>query len=170
VRRVLAGVDGDALDEAVAAWLAGHAVPDPATTSGGPGPARAIAVDGKTLRGSGPAGAQVHLLAAIDHTSRQLLGQRQVDGKSNELSAFQPLLAGLDLAGTVITADALHTHREHAYWLVTDRRAAYIYVVKRNQPTLYRQLKALPWTKIPVQAETHDRGHGRYEIRRLQSG
>jgi predicted transposase YbfD/YdcC len=37
-----------------------------------------------------------------------------------------------------------------------------------SSPTLFRQLKTLPWTKIPVQAETHDRGHGRYEIRRLQ--
>lgn len=168
VRRVLARVDGDALDEAVAAWLGSQAVPDPATTTGRPAAARAIAVDGKTLRGSGPAGAQVHLLAAVDHTSRQLLGQRQVDGKSNELSVFQPLLTCLNLADTVITADLLHTHREHAHWLVTDRQAAYIYVVKRNQLTLYRQLKTLPWTKIPVQAETHDRGHGRYEIRRLQ--
>jgi predicted transposase YbfD/YdcC len=41
-------------------------------------------------------------------------------------------------------------------------------VVKRNQPTLYRQCKALPWRAVPVQDETHDRGHGRYEIRRLQ--
>src|SRR2546430_13471270 len=37
-----------------------------------------------------------------------------------------------------------------------------------STPTLYRQLKALPWRKVPVQDETHDRGHGRYEIRRLQ--
>ena len=40
--------------------------------------------------------------------------------------------------------------------------------VKRNQPSLYRQLKALPWNQVPVQDETHNRGHGRYEIRRLQ--
>lgn len=52
VRRVLAGVSGDALDEAVVAWLGSHAVPGRATTSGKPGPARAIAVDGKTLRDS----------------------------------------------------------------------------------------------------------------------
>lgn len=50
VRRVLAGVDGDALDQAVAAWLGRHAVPDPATTGSKPGPACAIAVDGKYTR------------------------------------------------------------------------------------------------------------------------
>ena len=32
---------------------------------------------------------------------------------------FRPLLDGLDLADTVITADALHTQPEHADWLVS---------------------------------------------------
>jgi hypothetical protein len=38
--------------------------------------ASAVAVDGKTLRGSGHHGAaQVHLLAVMDHTTRGVLGQ-----------------------------------------------------------------------------------------------
>jgi hypothetical protein len=74
----------------------------------------------------------------------------------------------VDLTGTVVTSDAMHTQREHAAWLVTVKHAAYICVVKRNQPNLYRQLKSLPRRAVPVQDETHDRGHGRYEIRRLQ--
>jgi len=90
------------------------------------------------------------------------------DGKSNEITAFRPLLHGVDLAGVVVTADAMHTQREHADYLVSVKNAVYICIVKRNQPGLYRQLKALPWTRVPVQDETHDRGHGRYEIRRLQ--
>jgi predicted transposase YbfD/YdcC len=52
--------------------------------------------------------------------------------------------------------------------LVTVQNAAFICIVKRNRPGLYRQLKALPWRQVPIQDETHDRGHGRYEIRRLQ--
>jgi hypothetical protein len=68
----------------------------------------------------------------------------------------------------VVTADALHTQREHADWLVTAKQAAYLLIVKANQPTLHQQLKALPWRDIPVADETRDRGHGRVETRRLQ--
>jgi predicted transposase YbfD/YdcC len=86
----------------------------------------------------------------------------------NEITRFQPLLDGLDLAGRVITADAMHTQREHANWLVTQKHAAYILIVKHNQPTLHHQLATLPWPDIPVADHTRDRGHARMEIRRLQ--
>ncbi|WP_374103928.1 transposase [Micromonospora sp. U56] len=65
--------------------------------------------DGKTLHGSGPAGAQVHLLAAVDHRDGIVLAQSDVDGKTNEITRFAPMLDTLDLAGAIITADALHT-------------------------------------------------------------
>lgn len=129
---------------------------------------RPVAVDGKTLQGSGPPGAQMHLLAARDHASGAVLAQVAVDGKSNEITAFAPLLDRVDLANTVVTADALHTQRGHAAYLV-GRGAAYLCVVKRNQPGLYRQLKKLPWRHVPVQNEARDRGHSRYEIRTLQA-
>lgn len=160
--RVLAGIDADALDAAVCGWLLGRAG---LAESG----RRVIAVDGKTLRGSGPAGAQVHLLAALDQAEQIVLAQIDVDGKTNEISRFVPLLEGLDLAGAIITADALHTQRDHARWLVEEKKAGYVFVVKRNQPRLYRQVKALPWAKIPALEETRDRGHGRYDIRALQA-
>lgn len=67
-----------------------------------------------------------------------------------------------------MTADALHTQRGHAQFLVGVKHAAYLLVVKANQPHLYRQLKALPWRQVPVGDHTHGRGHGRDEIRRLQ--
>jgi predicted transposase YbfD/YdcC len=171
VRRVLTAIDADALDAAVGAWLQDLAPAPPATPTDpmvGHRPRPAIGVDGKTLCGSGSPGFQVHLLAAMDHVGQAALAQVQVDGKSNEITAFQPLLDPLDLAGTVVTSDAMHTQREHAEYLVTVKKAGYICIVKRNQPTLYRQLRVLPWRKIHVQHETHDRGHGRYEIRRLQ--
>ncbi|WP_233527460.1 ISAs1 family transposase [Micromonospora craniellae] len=160
--RVLAGIDADALDAAVCRWLLGRA----GVTGRG---RRVIAVDGKTLRGSGPAGSQAHLLAALDQAEQIVLAQIDVNGKTNEISRFQPLLDGLDLAGAVITADALHTQREHARWLVEDKHAGYVFVVKRNQPRLYRQVKALPWGKIPALDATRERGHGRYDIRELQA-
>jgi len=171
VRRVLARIDPDALDQVIGLWLADQQPPLPATW---PPPAacpprRAVAVDGKTLRGTGHHGAaQVHLLAVMDHTSRGVLGQAGVDGKTNEITQFPPLLDRLDLADTVVTADALHTQRQHADWLVTQKHAAYLLIVKANQPALHQQLKILPWRDIPVSDETRDRGHGRVEIRRLQ--
>ncbi len=162
VRRVLAGIDADALDRAIGAWLAAQQPP--------PRPWRqALAVDGKTLRGSGHHGtAQVHLLAAMDHTSRGVLGQTDVDTKTNEITGFQPLLERLDLVGRVLTADAMHTQREHADWLVTHKHAAYVLIVKANQPGLYHQLATLPWRQVPIADHTRDRGHHRVEIRRLQ--
>jgi predicted transposase YbfD/YdcC len=166
VRRVLARIDADALDRAIGAWLADQQPPPPPT----PRPwRRAVAVDGKTLRGSGHhQTAPVHLLAAMDHTGRAVLAQTDVDTTTNEITQFQPLLDRLDLTDTVVTADALHTQREHADWLVTDKHAAYLLTVNANQPTLHHQLAALPWRDIPVQDHTRDRGHGRAEIRRLQ--
>jgi predicted transposase YbfD/YdcC len=171
LRRVLARVDPDALDRVIGRWLAGQQPPPPATR---PPPAprplrRVVAVDGKTLRGSGHhPNPQVHLLAAMDHATRAVLGQTNVDGKTNEITGFQPLLDGVDLTGAVITADALHTQREHADWLVGVKGAAYLLLVKANQPTLHQQLKLLPWPDISVADETRDRGHHRAEIRRLK--
>ena len=160
--RVLAGIDADALDAAVCRWLLGRA------GLAGAG-RRVIAVDGKTLRGSGPPGAQMHLLAALDQAEQIVLAQIDVDGKTNEITRFVPLLDGLELAGAIITADALHTQREHARWLVEEKKAGYVFVVKRNQPRLYRQVKALPWATIPALDETREHGHGRYDIRALQA-
>jgi predicted transposase YbfD/YdcC len=169
VRRVLARIDADALDRAIGAWLAGQQPPPPAGPSPlGRPPHRTVAVDGKTLRGSGHHHPPVHLLAVMDHTSRGVLGQAGVDGTTNEITRFRPLLEGLDLADTVVTADALHTQRDHADWLVTVKHAAYLLIVKANQPALHHQLTALPWRDIPIADETRDRGHGRVEFRRLQ--
>jgi Transposase DDE domain len=108
-------------------------------------------VDGKTLRGSGHhPRSPVHLLAVVDHTSRAVLAQAHVGATTNEIARFRPLLERLDLADTVVTADALHTQRKHADWLVTAKHAAYLLMVKANQPTLHHQLRHLPWGDIPA--------------------
>ena len=91
-----------------------------------------------------------------------------VDGKTNEITQFAPLLRPLDLAGCVITADAMHTQREHAEFLVTKKNAHYILVLKKNQPGLYAQVKSLPWRHVPAGHTQRNRGHGRDERRTLQ--
>jgi len=168
VRRVLARIDPDALDCAIGAWLVDQH-PPPGTSLPGRSPHRAVAVDGKTLRGSGHHDTQqVHLLAAMDQKTCAVLDQTEVDAKTNEITRFRPLLEGMDLSDTVVTADALHTQREHADWLITHKHAAYLLIVKANQPALRQRLATLPWRQIPVADTTCDRGHGRAEIRRLQ--
>jgi hypothetical protein len=106
LRRLLVQLDGDALDQAVGAFLTARTVPAAAGL-------RAVAVDGKVLRGSRTATTPaVTLLAAMTHGGA-VLAQRQIADKSNEIPAFAPLLDAVDLTGTVITADALHTQHAH---------------------------------------------------------
>lgn len=66
-----------------------------------------------------------------------------------------------------MTADALHTQRGHVQYL-NGRGAHYLLTVKANQPTLLRQLRALPWTDVPVADTTTDTAHGRRERRTLK--
>jgi predicted transposase YbfD/YdcC len=165
LRRVLARVDGDALDQAVCRWLADRHPTTPQTSG-----LRGIAVDGKSLRGAARAASRrIHLLAALDHTSGLVLAQLDVGEKTNEITCFQPLLNTVaDLADAVVTSDALHTQREHATYL-TARGAHYIVIAKGNQEKLRKQLKALPWKEIPLQDRTRATGHGRSEIRRIKA-
>jgi predicted transposase YbfD/YdcC len=76
---------------------------------------------------------------------------------------FAPLLdtlahAGVDLAHTVITADALHAQRAHAEYLHSVG-AGFCFTVKQNQPGLFAALDALPWARAPIAARDVDRGH-----------
>jgi hypothetical protein len=127
VRRLLARIDGDALDLAVGRWLADR-------RHRTRGRLRGLAVDGKSLRGAARAnGRRIHLLAALDHTTGLVLAQLDVQEKTNEITCFQPLLETMaDLAGVVVTSDAMHTQREHADYLL-GREAHYIVIVKGNQ-------------------------------------
>ena len=164
VRRLMARLDGDALDRAVGGWLADRR-PKATGTAG----LRGLAVDGKSLRGAAKAkGRKVHLLAALEHTTGLVLAQLDVGEKTNEITCFQPLLNTVaELAGVVVTSDAMHTQREHADYLL-GRGAHYIVIVKGNQKKLRRQLKSLPWKDIPLQGRTKGVGHGRSEIRRIK--
>ena len=75
----------------------------------------------------------------------------------------------MDLGGAVVTSDALHTVRANLNWLVTEKKAHYIAVVKRNQPLLHAQVRALPWRQVPAGSSARDTGHGRTGTRTLKA-
>ena len=161
-RRTLQHLHADALDEAAGSWAQQRTAP----AAGG---RRMIAVDGKTLRGSGTADDPGrHLLAALDHAHGVVLGQVDVGAKTNEIPMFAAVLDRIDLTGAVVTADALRAQRAHAEYLVTRRQAHYLITVKRNQPGLHAQLAALPWRQVPVAYDAREKGHGRAERRTLK--
>ncbi|MGN5377009.1 ISAs1 family transposase [Streptomyces lasalocidi] len=162
VRRLLGRVDGGALDRAVGRWSADR-------RAGADGQLHAVAVDGKTLRKAARAtGRKIHLLAACDHLSGLVLAQLDVGEKTSEIICCRLLLEILaDLAGVVVTSDAMLTQREHACYLL-GRGAHYFVIAKGNQNRLHKQLKSLPWKQIPLQDRTRDTGHGRGEVRRIK--
>jgi predicted transposase YbfD/YdcC len=159
IRRVLSQVDGDALDTAITGWVL-------ATTPTSTPPV--IAVDGKSLRGTfaRTGGAGVHLLAALSHQAGTVLAQQLVVQGTSEIAWFAPLLDRIDLAGAIVTADALHTTRGHAHYL-HQRAADYVFTVKENQHRLHTRLAALPWPDGTHHTSTSI-GHGRLEHRTLE--
>jgi predicted transposase YbfD/YdcC len=168
-RRVLAAVDIDVLEAALTRWATGRRA---ALASARPGQTRAeqrpvLAVDGKTLRGSrAGTGVQTKLVSVYDHDSGLVLTQAAVaDG--DEVAAFTVALDCLpDLAGHLVTADALHCQRGHADFLAA-RGGHYLFTVKANQPTLATALRRLPWATAPG-SRRRGRGHGRTESRSIK--
>ncbi|MCC2275214.1 ISAs1 family transposase [Streptomyces sp. ET3-23] len=137
-------------------------------TGSDPSGAEAVAVDGKSARGSrcGQVPA-AHLLAAMTGDGRTVT-QLRVPGKTNEITCFTALLEPFDLTGIVVTADALHTQRDHATFLVEAKRAHYVFTVKKNQPLLHQRLRDLPWERATAKFYDRTVGHGRRETRVVQ--
>ena len=141
--RLRPGGLADVLDRVLGAWLWTRAV-----QAGG---WRVIAIDGKTVRGAkNKNGKAPHLVAALAHGIGAVLGQAAVDEKSNEIPAVRDLLkAFASLASAVITIDAIQTQHDTAQ-VILGQGADYVMTVKANMPTLYRQLKKLPWAAVPA--------------------
>ncbi|HEX8959955.1 MAG TPA: ISAs1 family transposase [Geobacteraceae bacterium] len=140
LRRAIQQVDAAAVDNAINNWLLQQ------TISGDD----ALAIDGKTSRGStNRQGNKTHLLSAFLHKQAVVVAQRAVDVKSNEITAVRPLLADLEIAGMVVTADALHTQVDTARFLVEEKGADYLFTVKDNQPTLKKDIDTLKMEAFP---------------------
>jgi len=124
-----------------------------------------IAVDGKTVRGSGSGGeTSIHMVSAFDTDLGIVLGQEKVSGKSNEITAIPELLNALSLKGFLVSIGAMGCQKKIAAQ-ITDQGGDYLLAVKGNQPTL---LEAIETAFIDQhQSEgvdgQHDvqKGHGR---------
>ena len=167
---VLRRVDREAVEAKLGAWAEGLLGEAPQTEGG----EDAIAIDGKTLRGSQKQGAPgVHLLSALAHRLGLTLAQQAVADKTNEIPVALELLQHLVLEGRIVTMDALLTQRQIAQQIV-DAGGDYVMVVKENQPRLLEDIETV-FVLAPIAGErrtaaaTLDLGHGRIEQRGLQT-
>ncbi len=105
------------------------------------------------------------MVAAVEHKTGMVLGQVEVGSKSNEIPAVRELSTSLDLAGRIVTMDAMHAQHETARCLL-GRRADYVMsAVKDNRETILEDLRVIDFSDAPWH-ETVDKGHGRIERRR----
>ena len=102
-----------------------------------------IAIDGKTVRGSfdrsrdqGP----LHIVSAWASERRLVLGQRQVDDKSNEITAIPELLDTLDVRRSIVTLDAMGCQRAIVNKIL-ERGADYLVTLKANQGKIFRAVE-----------------------------
>lgn len=132
-----------------------------------------VSIDGKTVRGSADKGKNpIHMVSAWAREQQLVLGQLAVDEKSNEITAVPNLLDMLDIAGCIITADALNCQKETAR-RITDKGADYVLGLKKNQPTLLRDTAdyfsagsdARRLYQDIMHVQTSEKGHGRIELR-----
>ena len=157
---VIGRIDRDAFAQAFGNWvqaglpqLAGHQV----------------AIDGKSLRGSRGEDGMVHVISAFATQARIVLAAQAIPDKANEITAMPGLLAQLDLAGAVVTIDAMGCQKNVAQAIV-EQQADYVLALKENHPTLHDDIKL--WlddsdAKGHVRMhESIDKDHGRIETRR----
>ena len=123
-------LDAAAFEAAVARWVAAL------LPTAGADRLRAVAIDGKSSRGSGAAGSPaVHLLSALDQETGCVLAQARVPAETNEHKAALALLRAMVLQGRVITGDAAFCQRDLCRQVVADG-GHYLIKVDDNQPTL----------------------------------
>ena len=162
--RVFAALDPTGFERAFREWVAGVI---PALDH-----EQVIAIDGKTSRRttSKAAAAPLHIVSAFAAELGLVLGQVATDQKSNEITAIPRLLRTLDVAGCIVTIDAMGTQTAIA-GQIRERGADYVLCVKDNHPKLLDAiLLAQAGVGGALQAasswESHNRGHGREEWRR----
>jgi predicted transposase YbfD/YdcC len=165
--RLFAALDAEAFQSSFVRWVEGVFT----ATRG-----QVVAVDGKTVRRSHDKTIgkdAIHMVSAWASATGIVLGQRKVDAKSNEITAIPELLRVLDVAGCIVTIDAMGCQTAIAQ-AIRDEKADYVLRVKANQGNLQQDIQ--DWFAYADQvqfanlahtyAETVNKEHGRIEIRR----
>jgi predicted transposase YbfD/YdcC len=104
-----------------------------------------VAIDGKTLRRSHDrtlGRAAIQMVSAWATANRLILGQTKVSEHSNEITAIPELLEVLDLAGGIVTVDAIGCQREIAEAII-DQKADCVLALKKNQADLCTEVVGL---------------------------
>lgn len=141
--------------------------------------AELVSIDGKHLRGTRSKQAQragregLRMVSAWASEQRLVLGQVRTQEKSNEITAIPQLLEMLDVAGCIVTIDAMGCQKEIAAQII-DQEADYMLSLKGNQGTLHKDVKDyFQWAdKIRFKGIDHsftesiEKDHGRIERRR----
>lgn len=161
-------LDREAFEAKLGAWAERVVTTAPVASEA---PEIAMAVDGKTLRGSKKQGAPgTHLLSVLAHRIGLTLTQQAVAAKTNEIKEVETVFGQIVLTGRIVTMDALLTQRQVAQTIV-EAGGDYVMIVKDNQPQLKADIE-LVFTLPPAgdrqeRARTVDVGHGRIETRHL---
>ncbi len=166
IARVFANINPIQFQECFLAWIKSIA----RITNG-----EVIAIDGKKLRHSYDKQAghsAIHMVSAWATNNRLVLGQVKVDNKSNEITAIPELIKVLDIAGCIITIDAIGCQKSIVS-LISEKEGDYVIALKKNQGKLYEEVELLFKEAISKRFDgfkaskysTNESGHGREEIR-----
>lgn len=163
IRRVLLSLEAVTLARALQSWVEEvlAAYPQPSELVG-------LALDGKTLRGSGDSEADIpalQVLNAVVHNLAVVLDSQAVPAETNELGAMPDFLEPLLLKERVVTSDALHAQRDQAQTIL-QKEGHYLLRIKNNQPrtltTLQAWFQAQPSPMMPrTRHIVTQKGHGR---------
>ncbi len=136
-RRVFAALDAEQFQECFLAWIkTAYEITD----------GQIVAIDGKKLRRSHDKrlGKQaIHMVSAWAVANHLVLGQVKVDAKSNEITAIPELLNVLEIAGCIVTIDAMGCQKKICKRIVVDKKADYVLALKENQGGLYADVQEL---------------------------
>jgi hypothetical protein len=142
IRRFLQALDAPAVDEAISSWVV-------SLLERG----MVAAMDAKTLKGARTStGHQVQLLSAFLINQGAVVAQQQIPSSTNEITMVNALLDPVPLEGAVVTADAIHTQKATAAYLVEEKKADYLFTVKDNQPSLKDAIQDLNLVDFPPSA------------------
>ncbi len=140
-----------------------------------------LSIDGKALRGTRIPGQERsdYALSIYDGQTQQVKAQKVIDSKENEITAAPRILKQVQLAGKIVTGDALHTQRAISEQIIA-AQGHYLWPVKDNQKRLRQDIQQLfapdqpkpGFGQLKTDFETAKQvsyGHGRIEVRIIQT-